>query len=511
MKKIIFYSVFLLSLAFLGGCKKGNYPGAVVSPYISIFDIKDLHKGEDVTLTTANMYGSNKITAMVVSDHSGGNLPAGLLVVQESRRLSQLRGISIDLGADAAKYVPGDSVTVIVEGGVLKRVNGILQITGVPVSAVTKVSSGNAIAVNRVPSNLILANPDKYESTLVAVVKGGFNPLPAPTDVLAGDKLLNDGFGDIPLHTEATATFAKTPAPFLANFYGIVFNKILGDKQVIPELRMRTGKDVVVLSSTIEVTPIVIIGFMSDVVTGTGNDANYEYIQLMATQNINFAETPYSVVTTNNANASTPAGYPANGWATGGLRTYKFNLTSGTAAKGTYFYVGGSAKLINGISSTSIASANWIRAFNYSTTDGDDFGTKTTNLLANSGNAFGMAVFSGTSVTVSSAPIDVIFIGTGGSLYTPTPTPQGYKIANTDWYDIINPITLQEQPYYRSGTNTIALSYNTADMGYFNMLGGEYNSTLGRWMKARSQKVVLLSKTSAITEIQGEGTTKLLD
>jgi hypothetical protein len=48
------------------------YPGAVVSPYVSIFDIKDLYRGEDITLTKANMYGSEKITAMVVSDHSGG-------------------------------------------------------------------------------------------------------------------------------------------------------------------------------------------------------------------------------------------------------------------------------------------------------------------------------------------------------------------------------------------------------------------------------------------------------
>jgi len=509
MKKIIFYSFFLLSLAFIGGCKKGNYPGAVVSPYISIFDIKDLYKGEEVTLTTANMFGSNKIAAMVVSDHSGGNLPAGLLVVQESRRLSQLRGITFSIGADAAKYVPGDSVVINVEGGVLKRVNGILQITSVPATAVTKISSGNAISVNRVPSNLINANPDKYENTLVVVVKGGFNPLPAPTDVLAGDKLLNDGFADIPLHTEATATFAKNRAPFLANFYGIVFNKMLGDKQLVPELRMRTGKDVVILSSTINVTPIIITGFISDVVTGTGYDANYEYIQLMATQDIDFAATPYSVVITNNANASTPTGYPANGWATGFVRTYKLNLTSGTAAKGSFFYVGGSAKLINGISSTNIASANWIRSFNYSTTDGDDFGTKTTNLLANSGNASGMAVFSGTTITATSTPIDVMFVGSSGSLYTATPVPQGYRIANTDWYDIVNPITLEEQPFYRSGSNTLNMSYTTADIGYFYKLGGEYNVTLGRWMKARSQTNVLLNKQSTLAEIEGEGTTKL--
>jgi hypothetical protein len=510
MKKIIFHSFFLLSFAFIWGCKKneypGNYPGGVVSPYISIFDVKDLYKGEDVTLSKANMFGSNQITGMVVSDHSGGNLPAGLLVIQDSRRLSQLRGIAISIGADAAKYVPGDSVKINVEGGVLKRVNGIMQITGVSASAITKVSSGNTIPVNRVPSNLILANPEKYENTLVVLVKAGFNPLPAATDKLAGDKTLNDGFGDITLHTEATANFANNPAPFLANFYAIVFNKITGDK-LVSELRMRTGNDVVVLSSTISVSPIILTGFISDV---AGGDGNFEYIQLMATRDINFATTPFSVVVTNNAGTATPTGFPANGWATGGLRTYKLNLTSGTAAKGSFFYVGGSSKLINGASSTSIAGANWIRSFNYTTTDGDGFGTRTGGLLANSGNASGIAVFQGTTVTEASIPVDVMFVETGGSLYTPGPPARGYRITNTDWYDIKNPITLQDQPFYRSGTNTLKMFYPPADLGYFYKLGGEYNVTLGRWMKARTQTNVLLTKQSTLAEIEGAGSTKLI-
>jgi hypothetical protein len=505
MKKTILYSIFLLPLVFIISCKKeGNYPGGTVSPYISIYDVRDLYKGADITLTKENMFGSAKITGVVVSDHSGNNLPQGLLVIQDKRRLSELRGISIAIGADAAKYVPGDSVIVNVEGAVLKRVDGILQITGASTSAVTKVSSNNPIAVNRVPSSAVLANPDKYESTLIVIVKAGFNPLPATGDVLAGDKLVNDGFADLTLHTEAAASFANMAAPFLANFYGIVFNKVATDKQLVPQLRLRTATDVVVLSSVINVTPIIITGFMSDV---AGGDGNYEYMQFMATRNIDFAATPYSVVVTNNANASTPTGFPANGWATGGMRTYKMNLTSGTAAKGTFFYVGGTAKTINGPSSTSIGTANWIRSFNYTTTDGDGFGTKTGGLFANSGNASGFAVFAGTAITAASTPIDVMFVATGGSLYTATPTAQGYRIANTDWYDIKNPITLEDQPFYRSGSNTLNMSYTTADLGFFYKLGGEYNVTLGRWMKARAQTNMLLAKTSVIDEIEGPGST----
>jgi hypothetical protein len=504
MKKSILYSFFLLSFLFMWGCKKnGNYPGGVISPYISIFDVRDSYKGTDVTLTSANLFGSSKITGIVVSDHSGNNLPAGLLVIQDRRRLAELRGISVNIGAAASTYVPGDSVVVNVEGGLLKRVDGILQITGLPASAIIKVSSGNSIAVNQVASNAIVANPDKYESTLLVIVKGGFNPLPAPTDVLKGDKLLNDGFADLTLHTEAAATFANNTAPFLANFTGIIFNTQASDK-LVPQLRMRRASDIVVLSSTVNVQPIIISGFISD---ANGTDGNYEYVQFIATRDINFATTPYSVVFTNNANLSVPTGYPASGWATGNMRTYKMNITSGTATKGSYFYVGGTTKLIDGAGSTSMAGSNWVKAFNYTTIDGDGFGLKTGGLLANSGNASGIAVFAGTNVTVTSVPVDVLFVGASGSIYTTTPSIQGYRIGNNDWYDVTNPITLDEQPYYLSGSNKLNLAYTTSD--YFYLLGGEYNVTLGRWSKARSQTNVLLSKTSTLAEIENASSTKL--
>ena len=77
MKKTLIYSYILISLASLWGCKKGSFPGAEISPYVSIFDVRDVYKGKDITLTKDNLFGSAKITGMVVSDHSGGNLPEG--------------------------------------------------------------------------------------------------------------------------------------------------------------------------------------------------------------------------------------------------------------------------------------------------------------------------------------------------------------------------------------------------------------------------------------------------
>ncbi|MBB6237845.1 hypothetical protein HDC90_002469 [Pedobacter sp. AK013] len=512
MKKIILYSIVLLAVPLLwSGCKKSNYPGGTISAYIPLFDLRSLYKGSDVTLNIDNMFGSTSISAVVVSDHSGKNLPAGLLIVQDKRRLGELRGIAIPIGADAAKYVPGDSVTINVEGGVLKRIDGILQITNIPSSKIEKKASNVPIPPNRVPSSFILANPEKYESTLVVIVKGGFDPLPQPTDVLQGDKMVNDGFDNITLHTEVNATFANKTLPISANFYGIILNTVTTDGQLKPQHRLRTASDIAVLSSTIEIPSAIITGWIADPM---GTDANNEYIQFLATRDINFTTTPFSVVSSNNAGASTPQIYPTNGWALGDLRTYKFNLTSGTVSKGQYFYVGGANKLINSTGSTSIASSKWIRSFNYSTTNGDGFGTKTSNLLANSGNAYGIAIFEGTTVDASTKPIDVVFVSTGGQLYQAGPPEVGFRIANTDFYDIVNPITLAQQPFYRAGTNTLNFAYHpnaVADQGYYYKLGGIYSVTLGKWVKARAANYLQLSKTSTISAIEQDHFIKSVD
>lgn len=504
MKNITIYSFFLLSLSLFMGCEKyGNYPGGEISPYIAIYDVRGMYKGTDLTLTKENMLGSTKLSAMVVSDFSGGNMPEGFLIVQDKRRLNELRGIAIPLGADAAAYTSGDSVIIEMEGKVVKQVDGMMQITGITTKDITKVSSGNAIPAPRVPAHLILANPGKYESTLGVIVKGGFDPLPVAGDVFSGTRTLNDGFANIPLVTDTDAEFANTGLPIMANYYGIVYTKVTPKADSLGvDFRLRKSTDVKILSAVVDIPSVVITGLMTDV---KGGDGNYEYVQFMATKDINFALTPYAMVATTNPNAANPSGYPAQGWATGGQRTYKINITTGTVAKGTFFYVGGTGRMINGSGSTAIPATKWIKGLNYTTTDGDGFGLKTGGLFANSGNATGVAIFEGINITVDSKPVDAMFVNGGGSLYTPTPTPQGYKIPNSDWYDVKNPITLEDQPYYRAGTNTMFVPYLTADQGYFYLLGGEYSIPLAKWTKARTQNYITLTKTSPLTEIEGEG------
>ncbi|WP_316813367.1 DUF5689 domain-containing protein [Pedobacter heparinus] len=507
MKRLILnISLLFSALFFLAGCDKtGNFPGAEVNPHIAIYDLRSFYKGADYPLTKESMLGSTGVTGVVVSDHSGKNMTAGLLMVQNKWRLNELRGIAINIGADASNYVPGDSVTVNLVGGVMKRIDGLLQVTGVNASAVVKVASGKTIPVNRVPSSYILANPDKYESTEVVLVKGGFDPIPAPTDTYSGDKLVNDGFGNFTLHTEAAATFAGTSLPGMANFFGVVEYTKGTDDNYAPHLRIRRPQDIILLSSTVTKAAIVISGFLA-MPEGTPS-TNGEYIQFLATQDINFAVTPYCVVTHNTNSAYQPTGVPVNGWATGGRRSYKFDLKTGTVAKGQYFYVGGNSnKLINGVGSTSIANGKWIVAKNTGSSAGDGLGDINADLLLNGTSAFadGIAVFEGLTVTKNTVPIDVIITGPNGAIYN-LAQEAGLRIANTDWYDIINPVTLVPQPLYKQGSNTICLSRPApTNAGFFYKLGGVYNIRLGRWVTARSQNRVDLEITSVLDELEKE-------
>ncbi|MFT3980290.1 MAG: DUF5689 domain-containing protein [Ferruginibacter sp.] len=497
MKNIIPIIFCLTAALGFWGCEKDKYPGGTPYNEIALLDLRGIYNGTPVTLTKEIMFGGDKLRAMVVSDHRGGNSPEGLVMVQEKRRLGLLRGIAINLGAAAGDYLPGDSLQVMLEGATLTRENGILQLKDVDAADITKISTGNPVTVVPVKANLIIASPDAYESTLLAVANAGFDASYPAGTTYSGNRIINDGFGNITLHTEPETSYANDPIPFLSNFSGII---VTPSSDTIPQLWPRSAADITVLAATApKIAPVVITGYLVD---PSGTDANYEYIQLMATKDINFASNNFSVVTTNNAGASTPTGFPSNGWATGDLRTYKINITSGSVIKGQYFYVGAN-KNIWGSGSTDISSAFWVSKM-YASVAGDGFGTATTNLLANSGNAAGIAVFDLTAVTNDTIPIDVIFYGGAGSLYTAGPPERGYKIMTNDYYNVKDPISLAIQPYFNMGSNTNKLAFPAAT--YFSRLGGKYNIVTGRWTNARTLTGVPLTATSTRAEIEGATT-----
>jgi hypothetical protein len=240
---------------------------------------------------------------------------------------------------------------------------------------------------------------------------------------------------------------------------------------------------------------------------GGGN----EYIQLMAVEDIDFSVTPYSVITAYSASNAT---VPANGWVEGGTRSYKFNLTSGTVARGEFFYVGGTGKSLNGTTTStanvtaqasfdgtdpagkvwtaypiavpawatdptyagttqalginSFADAKWIRAKNLATETGDDgIGTRISEaggIIGNSPNPAsypgsyglcGIAVFEGTNVTSTTVPMDAVFWGhaAAGAVNT-TEMLTGYTVPFNDIYSPANLQTGASQSYLGQGNNS---------------------------------------------------------
>lgn len=527
MKKYI-VNLFAVIVVIMGGCKKeGKYFGGDPADIISILDLRPLYKHNDLTLTKESMYGATKLAAVVISDHAAGNLPKGLLIVQDNRRLSLLRGISIDIGDAATKYHPGDSLLINIEGGILTHKNKILTITGVSDSKIESKGKGT-VNVNNINASQLNTAASEYESSLCVLNKVGLVPAPEEGDKISGIKTINDGFANTILYTDPKANYSND-APFgLASYVGIPL--MTGDSTV--EFRTRAASDIVDLGSSLS-QDLLITGILGD---PKGGDGGNEYVQMLATTDIDFSVTPYCLVVCNNAGTSTPV--LNDGWATGGLRTIGWKITTGKVSKGDFLYWGGQNMKINGPNSVYyFPSTTHYYVGNYNGATGainaGDLTMKNTpkfsnsGPFANSGNAAGVAIFRGTTITEKSTPEDVLFIGSGGgtSIYDKTKNPiLGYRICNNDWYSMysvnIDPKTNLPvaTAYFHfqsngkiatgpSGTgNATNMIYATpSDVGYFSMMGGVYNTTLGRWTTARSQYRYELNQANATIDSLEKG------
>ncbi|RZS75948.1 DUF5689 domain-containing protein [Pseudobacter ginsenosidimutans] len=527
MKCFLYIFSIAISITIIGSCNKEtyeNYPGGVPFEIVSVLDIRPIYKGKDVALTKETVYGATKIAVVVISEHETGNLPEGLLIVQDSRRLATLRGISIELGAAAEKYHPGDSLVIDINSGMLTRKNGILTITGLTESHIHPAGKG-VVDINAVTVAQLQANPNNYESSLCIVNKSSFNPAPLPGEVISGSKKINDGFGDLDLYTDPAVDYANNTPFSLAAYVGIPF--MTSEDKVT--LRTRNGDDIVNMGSSVQ--DLLISGFQSD---PKGGDGGQEYVQMLATKDIDFAATPYCIVFCVNSGGASSATLLDAGWATGGQRTIKYDINTGSVQKGQFFYFGFQGKKINGSAGTYAfpASTNWYQKTYLTSGNNAVTGSTLPNLgdgglvhtsefgtsgpFPNNGNSCGLAIFKGTTITETSVPEDVLFIATGGSaaIFDPAKDPiLGYRICNNDWYSMysvsIDPNTYKPVivPYlhYRSAGNTNNMPYPInekypvapTDAGLYNMMGGVYNITLGRWTTARKQVVVELVQTAA--------------
>lgn len=154
-----------------------------------------------------------------------------------------------------------------------------------------------------------------------------------------------------------------------------------------------------------------------------GTDSCREYVELRATQAINFTLTPYTIIVSNNGAAT------ANGWIAGGGLTYAFEVNSGSVAQGDVVYVGGSCMT---------PTVNQIRVINVRTSGGDGGigNANSAGVFGNGGgNADAVAVFNlpVSSITPSTVPVDVVHYGTAIGTATVI-APGGYQLPINDLY-----------------------------------------------------------------------------
>jgi hypothetical protein len=156
----------------------------------------------------------------------------------------------------------------------------------------------------------------------------------------------------------------------------------------------------------------------------SGTDSPYEYVELLATDDIDFSVTPYTVIVTDNGTAT------INGWIEGGEITYAFEINSGSVMVGDVVYVGGTEMEPIG---------TILRAIDTGVDDGDA-GIGNANIDGVFGNgggtADGIAVFdmAAALITPTTVPTDAVFYGTEVGEASISDS-EGYQLPNNDFYD----------------------------------------------------------------------------
>lgn len=495
MKKFIYsFVIIAVSTMMLTACfKQKDTLLGTPTVNVSVASLRSLYTGGLVLLTEKNT-GVSRLAGTVISDVRGGNMPKGQFVMVQTKD-GVTAGIVVSLkDAEAVPYLPGDSLVIEIQGSKIDRVKGSLQLLEIPKQKIVKVAEGRFVKTQLITLDELTKNFNKYEGMLIKIAGADLVPPPAADETYSGEKGLYDGSTnlEVKLTTESGASFAAEKVPVNANFTGLALyhnsqaNTVEGATK---QLRMRTIDDVQITSAPLN-ADLVISGFLGDPRGGDSPAAgasskysngvtvvhkgSYEYIQLMALRDIDFAATPYSVVVASNGTVT------AKGWATGGTVTFKFNLTSGTAKAGTFLYVGGPGKVIGGYwncgLTADISSGNWIRMINAPAAAYDDFGDANATMGNMSGDGSnvvdGIAVFKGTTVTPLSVPIDAIFYGTKVTSSYNVANGWGYRVPLNDHYSPVHPETGEAQPFFGQGSNLYMYRQPASDMSDYSKLGG---------------------------------------
>lgn len=132
-----------------------NQKGTGSASYASIKDVREKGSG-------AKLGENTVVCGVVISSKELNNFNSNKILVLQD----ETAGIELFLSANHS-FARGDKVVADLSGASLSEYQGLLQISGIDLAKVTKISSGNAIEAKKVNIDDFMAN--KYESQYVAI------------------------------------------------------------------------------------------------------------------------------------------------------------------------------------------------------------------------------------------------------------------------------------------------------------------------------------------------------
>ncbi|MFN8309018.1 MAG: DUF5689 domain-containing protein [Chitinophagales bacterium] len=144
------------------------------------------------------------IHGVVVADNTCSNFGTGNLIVQDATG-----GITAYFGSSSIPFVVGDSVDINASCGTIKNFNGILELTNVKVTSITKLGTVTPKPLVITIGDLLL-NFDQYESMLVQINNAQFS---GGGGTFGGSPNLSDGTGTLKVFNYSTSCFGSSSYP----------------------------------------------------------------------------------------------------------------------------------------------------------------------------------------------------------------------------------------------------------------------------------------------------------
>jgi hypothetical protein len=208
MKPVKYFNMLGL-LVFISGftvaCNKQPIgpTGADPATLMNTADLRALYTG-----STTSAPSGRKITGVVISDRTTGNINGQNLYLQQGNGKA---GICVRFTA-AHSFNLGDSIDVEVSGQEISEFRGLLQVNNIPLSYATLVSNGKSISPRVATIADINTNYEAWESTLVQL-SGITSMSGGSAGTWSGSVTVNDGSGSIIVFTSSFAAFAGTFYP----------------------------------------------------------------------------------------------------------------------------------------------------------------------------------------------------------------------------------------------------------------------------------------------------------